>query len=100
MKTRDITNALLYIDPTFEFGLSGEDYEKIQWFSTSPKPTWRQVLAAHEAVKALAYREARAAAYPPIGDQLDALWTGGEAATEMKAVIDAVKARFPKPEGI
>ena len=42
------------------------------------------------------YQQLRAAAYPPIGDQLDALWKGGAAAEEMLAQIHAVKARHPK----
>jgi inosine-uridine nucleoside N-ribohydrolase len=43
-----------------------------------------------------AYKYARAAEYPPIGDQLDALWKGGEAAAEMLAKVQAVKAKYPK----
>jgi hypothetical protein len=46
-----------------------------------------------------AYKTQRAVAYPPIGDQLDALWKGGDAATEMLAKVQAVKAKYPKPEG-
>ena len=42
------------------------------------------------------YAQKRAAAYPPIGDQLDALWKGGAAAEEMLTQIQAVKARYPK----
>jgi hypothetical protein len=42
------------------------------------------------------YAEKRAAEYPPIGDQLDALWKGGEAAAEMLAMVQAVKAKYPK----
>ena len=45
-----------------------------------------------------AYIALRRAAYPPIGDQLDAIWKGGQAQEEMKALIDAVKAKYPKPE--
>ena len=44
------------------------------------------------------YAELRAAEYPPIGDQLDALWKGGAAAEEMLATVMAVKAKYPKPE--
>jgi hypothetical protein len=44
------------------------------------------------------YREQRASEYPSIGDQLDALWKGGDAATEMLAKVQAVKAKYPKPE--
>ena len=43
------------------------------------------------------YRELRRGEYPPIAEQLDALWKGGNAAEEMKAKVLAVKERFPKP---
>ncbi len=43
------------------------------------------------------YRELRAKAYPPVGDQLDALWKGGAEMAAMKALIDKVKADYPKP---
>jgi len=43
------------------------------------------------------YKYQRAAAYPPIGDQLDALWKGGTALEEMKAMVMAVKDKYPKP---
>jgi hypothetical protein len=44
------------------------------------------------------YQRQRAAEYPPIGDQLDALWKGGEAAAAMLAQVQAVKTKYPKPE--
>jgi len=44
------------------------------------------------------YRDKRKAEYPEIGDQLDALWKGGEALAEMSARIQAVKTKYPKPE--
>ena len=43
-----------------------------------------------------AYKFARAAEYPPIGDQLDALWKGGAEAEAMLAKVQAVKQKFPK----
>jgi hypothetical protein len=43
------------------------------------------------------YNNARKYEYPAIGDQLDALWKGGEAAAEMLAKVQAVKAKYPKP---
>ena len=46
----------------------------------------------------LQYQQNRAAEYPPIGDQLDALWKGGDAATAMLAQVQAVKAKYPKSE--
>ena len=44
------------------------------------------------------YQRDRAKEYPPIGDQLDALWKGGDAATAMLAQVQAVKAKYPKSE--
>ena len=45
---------------------------------------------------ARAYIAKRLAEYPSIGDQLDALWKGGDAAAEMLAKVQAVKAKYPK----
>ena len=42
------------------------------------------------------YITKRAAEYPTIGDQLDALWKGGDAATQMLALVQAVKNKYPK----
>jgi hypothetical protein len=43
-----------------------------------------------------AYKFARAREYPAIGDQLDALWKGGNDAAEMLAKVQAVKVKYPK----
>lgn len=43
-----------------------------------------------------AYKFQRAREYPAIADQLDALWKGGDAAAEMLAKVQAVKAKYPK----
>ena len=48
--------------------------------------------AAHAATQ---YRRDRV--YPPIGDQLDAIWKGGAAEAAMLAAVLAVKAKYPKP---
>lgn len=47
-------------------------------------------------LKNLSYADKRLMDYPPIGDQLDALWKGGAEAEAMKAKIQAVKAKYPK----
>ena len=44
------------------------------------------------------YKYNRVKEYPPIGDQLDALWKGGDAAAEMLTKVQAVKTKYPKPE--
>ena len=43
------------------------------------------------------YYAKRRAEYPALGEQLDALWKGGDAAAAMAAQILAVKAKYPKP---
>lgn len=45
-----------------------------------------------------AYFDARRAEYPPIEDQLDAIWQGGEAFEQMRARVLDVKRRHPKPD--
>ena len=49
------------------------------------------------ALVAVAYKGVRRAAYPEIGDQLDALWKGGDAQAAMKVIVDKVKSDNPKP---
>ena len=39
----------------------------------------------------------RSNAYPPIAEQLDAFWKGGEDAEAMRLQIVAVKDKYPKP---
>lgn len=54
-------------------------------------------LAAAEAlVAANAYKQQRVQEYPPIGDQLDALFKAGVFPADMAAAIQAVKDKYPK----
>lgn len=43
------------------------------------------------------YKDNRAAAYPSIGDQLDALFHAGIFPSEMAAKIQEIKSKYPKP---
>jgi len=52
--------------------------------------------AAEALVAANAYKEQRAAEYPAIGDQLDALFHAGVFPADMAATIQAVKDKYPK----
>jgi sRNA-binding protein len=71
-------------------------------FTAEEEAEWDAREAEHAARQATLakteYQRQRAAEYPPIGDQLDALWKGGDAAAEMLAKVQAVKAKYPKPE--
>ena len=42
------------------------------------------------------YSALRGREYPPIAEQLDALWKGGEALDKMREQVMAVKAKYPK----
>jgi hypothetical protein len=72
---------------------TGETTESIVSL-TAEKITKAQQEQAY--VDAHAYIAKRAAEYPPIGDQLDALWKGGAEAEAMLAKVQAVKQKFPK----
>jgi hypothetical protein len=72
-----------------------QEYASVDWFSDWDKPTWEELQVE---IAKLSYQRNRAKEYPSIGDQLDALWKGGEAATEMLAKVQAVKTKYPKPE--
>ena len=78
--------------------------DPIEAFDRDEKPVEIDMAAAEAEIAVLeaaeakvAYRELRRVAYPPMGDQLDALWKGGQGMAEMKAVIDKVKSDYPKP---
>lgn len=51
----------------------------------------------HPEAVAVPYYTLRAAEYPSIGDQLDALFHAGVFPPEMAAIIQAVKDKYPKP---
>ncbi len=85
-----------------EWVIAGNSYEGLNWLDESTKPTQAELEALWETTEALknnnAYKSKRANEYPPITDQLDALWKGGDAAAEMLAKVQAVKSKYPKPE--
>jgi hypothetical protein len=82
---------------------SGE-YDDIDWcdIAEEHRPSKEDVLAEIERIKTVViptneYRKDRAAAYPPIGDQLDSLFHAGVFPAKMEAQIRAVKEQYPKP---
>ena len=79
----------------------GDTYDGITWLDeTQNLPTEAELLAEVELMRieraVTAYRGRRQAAYPSIGDQLDALYHAGVFPEDMAAKIAAVKAQFPK----
>ncbi len=49
-----------------------------------------------ELLSKLSYADRRLMEYPSIGDQLDALWKGGNDAEAMRLRVLAVKEKYPK----
>lgn len=96
----DITQCLLELCPSAEFVVRENDYSKVEWHSSNlPMPTLAEVQAkAQEIAARNSYVAPRLRAYPPLSDQLDAIWKGGDEAEAMRAKILGVKAQFPKPE--
>ena len=65
-------------------------------FDADGNPVTYDETAVQAYIDAHSYIAKRQSEYPTIGDQLDALWKGGDAQTEMLAKVMAVKAKYPK----
>jgi len=95
--------AIGSINPAVRFHWSN-DSDTITWSddNTETLPTDAEIDAEvtrlDSSYTALAYSRARVLAYPSIGDQLDAIWKGGDDETAMKVIIDKVKSDNPKGE--
>jgi hypothetical protein len=83
-------NAIYKLNPTV-VTIRGDDA-----FDIDGNPVTYDESAVQAYVDAHAYIAKRQSEYPAIGDQLDALWKGGDAQTEMLAKVMAVKAKYPK----
>lgn len=98
-----IAKALTSLRPKAKWTLRGDTYEGLEWLDENQtKPSLEEINAEiarlQAEYEATAYQRKRQPEYPPIGDQLDALWKGGIAAEEMLAKVNAVKAKYPKPQ--
>ena len=91
-------DALQSLRPGAEWVLRGDDLE---WLDTNQaQPTEAEITAEVTRLQAeydaKAYARSRAAEYPAIGDQLDALFHAGVFPADMAATIQAVKDKYPK----
>ena len=85
-----------------QYGCKDETYEGLDWFDEDhPKPTKEELEAVWEEIKdettLREIRSERAFNYPPIGEQLDALFHAGVFPAEMAEKIQQVKNSYPKP---
>ena len=78
------------------------DAEEKAWLAKNPiisltdAEIQAEVVRLKEEYENNKYQRDRKADYPDIGDQLDALWKGGEEAEAMKTIVNQVKAKYPK----
>ena len=91
-------NAILSLVPGAEVVVRGEE---VEWHNPSVAPVTDAEIAAEVTrlqaeYDAKEYARKRAPEYPPIGDQLDALFKAGAFPADMAAKIQAVKDKFPK----
>lgn len=91
-------DALQSLRPGAQWVLRGDDLE---WHDTEQtRPTDAEIEAEVARLQAeydaKEYARSRAAEYPAIGDQLDALFHAGVFPAEMAALIQAVKDKYPK----
>lgn len=91
--------AILSLVPNAEVMVT--DNTDVRWIKPSTAPITEaqidaEVIRLQAEYDAKQYQRDRAAEYPAIEDQLDALWKGGDAAAEMLAKVQAVKAKYPK----
>jgi hypothetical protein len=96
-----VIDAVLSLCPGAEVVVRDNDPETIEWVSEPErKPSVKKIKAEikrlareHEAHE---YRRKRAAEYPAIGDQLDALFHAGVFPEDMTEKLQAVKDKYPK----
>ena len=94
-----IKKALLSLRPKAQWVLDGDNYSGLNWLDIEQtQPTEAEITAEVARLQAEydnnEYQRQRAAAYPPIADQLDTIYHEGIDA--WKATIAAVKEQYPK----
>ena len=98
-----IVEALHNLKSGATWSLNGNTYDGLEWLDeTQTKPTQEEVETEVSRLQIeyniTEYQRQRAPEYPPIGDQLDALFHAGVFPPEMAAQIQAIKDKYPKPE--
>ena len=96
-----IVESLLSLRPGAQWVLRGDTHASLEWVDTNQtKPTEAEVAAEIVRLTAQAeadkYKAKRAAEYPPIGEQLDALFHAGVFPAAMAEQIQAIKDKYPK----
>ena len=94
----DKAAAILSLVPNAEFVIREG---VIEWHNPTTAPVSDEQIAQElvrlqQQYEADSYKRKRLAEYPPIGDQLDALFHAGVFPPEMTAQIQSIKDKYPK----
>lgn len=105
-KTFGIVDALLSLRPGAQWTLSGDSYDGLDWLDQDQEqPTADECYAEVNRLQAeydlMAYQRNRSLEYPNFLEYLDGIVKGDQAQID-KYIADclAVKAKYPKPEGL
>jgi hypothetical protein len=95
------SDAIQSLRPNAQWVIRGDELEWLDTNQTQPTEAEiaAEVIRLQAEYAAQAYARSRVTEYPPIGDQLDALFKAGVYPAEMAAAIQAVKDKYPK-EGV
>ena len=91
-------DALLSLRPGSEWVIRGDDLEWLDTEQTRPTDAEiaAEIIRLQAEYDAKEYARKRAPEYPPIGDQLDALFKAGVFPSDMAEQIQSIKDKFPK----
>ena len=97
----NVADAILTLEPTAQFSVTSEDLDKIDWFSDDvTQPSKSDIQAKIDELQAIEddkqYQRDRLAEYPSLQDCIHALLDGGDTLTDLQAIRQAVKDKYPK----
>ena len=97
----NVAQAILALEPTAQFAVIEEDLDQIDWLSEDvTQPSKEDIQAKLDELQAIEdakqYQRDRKAEYPSIEDCVHALLDGGDTLTDLQALRQAVKDKYPK----
>lgn len=96
----EIYHAILALNPKAGVHVKNNDIKQIDWLDNTTPISEADILAKQKELQAeydaKEYQRKRVNEYPPIGDQLDALYHGGVFPKEMTDILKAIKDKYPK----
>ena len=94
------TRAIKAINVDAEYKVEYDDWQNIIWLNGTTPISNEDIAAKQVEIEtewnSTQYRRDRKEEYPPIGDQLDALFHAGLFPADMAATLQAVKDKYPK----